>query len=352
MRCSPCLCVLLATSFNYWAAEASPGEGAAAPSSLLQQRSSIASVQGLARERSIPLAALSAVQRHVKARQRFVRARTLAGASSKVISSRLHDKAVKATGPKPISNSTEFLGSDSSWMGRFTSLSESGYAAVVKTRVPSAIRVFVQRLVQQKGLKIADEKLFQDMVKYYDGTCGTQPFQTLLAEVSASGLRRNADCHDDWAVQGRGVNKLAAALARKAKEGGSLANKYQRGARHSLLEISAHSSMEAQHSESERVEEEDDGQMGLGQTASLDEEGYQLVVKSQQPRHMASFVRRVIKAQGMVVSDVAGLKTFLPYHGGACGQQSYAKLVSELYWASESTAECGGGWVLSAENAA
>lgn len=79
----------------------------------------------------------------------------------------------------------------------------------------------------------------------------------------------------------------------------------------------------------------------IGETAMLDEEGYQHVAAEASDKEMQTFMERVIASEGLAVKDWAALKGAVPYYSGTAATRDLETMIGELRkvdWLSE-----GGG---------
>lgn len=74
----------------------------------------------------------------------------------------------------------------------------------------------------------------------------------------------------------------------------------------------------------------EDGESGVGSTASLDDEGYMKVASTKDPRQMEMYMLRLIYGMGLQVQDHAGLLGVIPYYDGEKSFQSFLGLKDEV----------------------
>ena len=88
-----------------------------------------------------------------------------------------HHSAVESTQP---ANSTTVNKMN---VGTFSTLDNPGYAAVAAAASKIEMEIFVYRLLEREKLRVLDEGALQGMLRFYDGTCATQSFDALVAEL-------------------------------------------------------------------------------------------------------------------------------------------------------------------------
>jgi len=157
-----------------------------------------------------------------------------------------------------------------------------GYVEIAFQKDQKEMEIFVRRLIDKMGVKIVNEGGFQGMVKYYSGIDNVQDFEKLVQEI-----RSAPHAPRSWAAW-----KTA------------------------LLEI-----------KSRKVSS---GSSGLGNTASLDELGYQSVVDLKDDAQMGDFIRRLIEQLDCKIEDEGGFKGMIPYFSGTRDKQSFEKLRDTL----------------------
>lgn len=74
----------------------------------------------------------------------------------------------------------------------------------------------------------------------------------------------------------------------------------------------------------------EDGESGVGSTASLDDEGYLKVASTKDPRQMEMYMLRLIYGMGLQVQDHAGLLGVIPYYDGEKSFQSFLSMKDEV----------------------
>jgi len=79
-------------------------------------------------------------------------------------------------------------------------------------------------------------------------------------------------------------------------------------------------------------------------SAALSEDGYSAVAALRNRELMRSYVRRVAKDEGLMITNEGSLSGALAYYTGECSTQSYSALVREL-WRGTETAKCKQAWV-------
>lgn len=68
----------------------------------------------------------------------------------------------------------------------------------------------------------------------------------------------------------------------------------------------------------------------IGETAMLDEEGYQHVAAETNDKEMQTFMERVIASEGLLVKDWAALKGTVPYYSGTKATRDLETMIGEL----------------------
>jgi len=68
----------------------------------------------------------------------------------------------------------------------------------------------------------------------------------------------------------------------------------------------------------------------IGNTATLDQDGYRSVTSAESPEHMKRFICRVVANVGCRVTDVSALVTIVSYYMGAANDIRYESLATDL----------------------
>jgi len=84
-----------------------------------------------------------------------------------------------------------------------------------------------------------------------------------------------------------------------------------------------------------------------GAYAQLSQTGYSALVRYNQPEEFVVFLQRTIDSLGLHVTEITGLKSFMPFFDGVCASQDFSTMSKELLNAAKNPIECGGGWLAS-----
>jgi hypothetical protein len=180
-------------------------------------------------------------------------------------------------------------------------LSEEGYKAIAKLKDEREMGVFVKRVADELGYKIADEGSLNGVVPYYSGKKATQSFFALTAELSKTAKQRKG-----W--------------AKKA----SLAATPNDSTDQILLQESGRVV-----SHRPRASLMDSGKM-TAEEVPLNENGYETMVELRDDSEMAHFIKRVAEELGYEIADVGSLSGVVPYYSGKKAKQSFVALTAEL----------------------
>jgi len=84
---------------------------------------------------------------------------------------------------------------------------------------------------------------------------------------------------------------------------------------------------------------------GIGNTAPLNEVGYEAVAALKNSPEMVAFINRTAAFLGLNVISDLNLRAFAPWYDGQCGVQTFLALESEVQNEVIRAKACGGGWV-------
>lgn len=316
---------------------------------------------------------LAAPARRLSATEKAVRARQQA----------LYGWNMDSSGPVPQPDVTAHK-VNPEVVGREAWLDPNGYAEVASTRSASAMMQYAFRLMQiDLRLRVTDRSGFLDMLPYFDGTCETQSFEHLRAELQRSQARHA--CRKAWAAptakglyvvrkndpvasQRARVNQVFRSLKAKFSDAqatknstamAELAGKVVQQLGGVILDKGALSGLIPYYSgvngsqpfhrmveELQAIGDLDDGWLRFGgDVAQLSEIGYRAVALMGEDSQMKSFIERVVENVGLAVTDPDGVRGLVPFHSGECTVQSLQALKRELRAAVHRSRKCGGGWL-------
>lgn len=251
-------------------------------------------------------------------------------------------------------------------LGRQVPLDEEGFDAVASTGSTQHMKAFIRRLATVNGRMVLSEGELSGMVPFFSGERASQPFGHLLQQVEharrahpagiqpaqvkknkrlrhrhhhhhlpavsllevdaerqqeGSGLGASAPLNDDgYAMVAESdevvelkdyIRRVLEAEARSVKDSAGLA--------------AFASQIPATHGAHKLAELKQDLRSrknawwladGVGKTAALSEEGYQLVLAAKSDKQMKAFMRRVAKSEGQVVVNEGTLSGLVPYFSG------------------------------------
>jgi len=150
--------------------------------------------------------------------------------------------------------------------GRVASLTPEGYKEVVGAKNNAQMKAFMRRILDKEGLVVTDEASFNGVVPFYSGVVGSQTFQVMRAEVLNS----------QWALPLKDWDGVT------------------------------------------------------GETAPLNELGYELVAKMQKDDEMRAFIVRLLSTEARHVKDEFGLHAMVPFFSGTKTTQDMKALKVEL----------------------
>lgn len=191
-------------------------------------------------------------------------------------------------------------------LGAEVTLDGMGYDMLTEEGRRSDMETFVRRVIREKGLRVTEEDTFQDILRHYNGECATQSYRQLLAELDRG--MKPKPCHTVWLT--RADNPFSP-----------------------INKMRFYSDVKTS------------GTMGIGSSAPLNATGHARVAKTKDNGEMADYIKRVIKLMDMEVTNMWGLRQFLPYHSGECDTQTFVQLVDQLRHSCVASVNCGGGWV-------
>lgn len=186
--------------------------------------------------------------------------------------------------------------------GATAPLSEAGYQAVAALRSPKEMEVYVRRVIDDLGFKVADDKGLTPLLPRYDGDESTQSLGELTTELAFT--------------EGRGQGRAKGAWLQLADT------------RHESSVKRATSAATS----------------GAGAAAQLDQTGYAAVAATKSQDEMKTFTRRLLSTMKLRVADDsdAKLSGLVQWYSGEKDVQDFARLEAEL----KRIAQQQNGWIV------
>lgn len=145
---------------------------------------------------------------------------------------------------------------------------------------------FIKSMVEEVGGEVLDEGGLAGIVPFYSGSKDLQSFARLMEEIQAI-----AHLPDSWL-------RMPPNSCYKALQMGYGPNAFPNG---------------------------------VGDVASLNEQGYQAVAFTRRSPEMAKFIRRLIEDKNFQVEDEGGVLGLVPFYSGECGTRSFGELMAEIH---------------------